>query len=367
VVTKQDKIIISGGGTGGHIFPALAIANALKNNIGSENILFVGALGKMEMEKVPEAGYKIEGLRIAGISRTKPLSNIKLPFLLFAAVWKSMRIISKFNPKAVVGVGGFASGPLLIAAALCKKPILIQEQNAFAGITNKRIAKYAKKVCVAYEGMEKFFPKEKIAITGNPVRQSIEFSTITKEEARAQLNITTEKVILIFGGSLGAQSINQAVLKNLDYFHKEKIQLLWQTGKSDYKNVSKSIEGANKTYIKHTDFISDMALVYAAADLVVCRAGALAVAELCILGKPSILVPFPFAAEDHQNYNARALKDSGAAVVIQDKELNDKFLREIKNIISDDDKLNKMSKAASNLAVRNSAEKIKEELMSITK
>ncbi len=367
MVTERDKIIISGGGTGGHIFPALAIANALKEDFGAENILFVGALGKMEMEKVPEAGYKIEGLRISGINRKMPLANFKLPFLILGAVCKSLRIIKKFKPSAVVGVGGFASGPILIAAVLTRKPILIQEQNAFAGITNQKIAKYASKICVAYEGMDKFFPKEKIVVTGNPVRQSIEFSQITKDEARSKLRITAPKVILIFGGSLGARSINGVVLRNLNYFINEKIQIIWQTGKSDYKKISSIIENLDKKYILCTDFISDMALVYAAADLVICRAGALAVAELCISGKPSVLVPFPFAAEDHQNYNARVLEKAGAAVVIQDKELSDRFLNEVKEIIHNDEKLKKMGEAASKLAVRNSAEKIKQELMSIIK
>ncbi len=367
MVTERDKIIISGGGTGGHIFPALAIANALKEDFDAENILFVGALGKMEMEKVPEAGYKIEGLRISGINRKMPLANFKLPFLILSAVCKSLRIIKKFKPSAVVGVGGFASGPILIAAVLTRKPILIQEQNAFAGITNQKIAKYASKICVAYEGMDKFFPKEKIVVTGNPVRQSIEFSQITKDEARSKLRITAPKVILIFGGSLGAQSINEVVLRNLNYFINEKIQIIWQTGKSDYKKISSIIENLDKKYIMCTDFISDMALVYAAADLVICRAGALAVAELCISGKPSVLVPFPFAAEDHQNYNARVLEKAGAAVVIQDKELSDRFLNEVKEIIHNDEKLKKMGEAASKLAVRNSAEKIKQELMSIIK
>ncbi|NSL88528.1 undecaprenyldiphospho-muramoylpentapeptide beta-N-acetylglucosaminyltransferase [Chitinophaga solisilvae] len=317
----QRKVIIAGGGTGGHIFPAIAIANALKKIHPDTDILFVGAIGKMEMEKVPEAGYPIKGLEIAGFNRSNIFKNILLPF----KIWKSLRqakaILADFQPDAVVGVGGYASFPMLRRAQKNNIPTLIQEQNSFAGKTNKILGKKAKKICVAYDGMEKFFPADKIVITGNPVRNNITQSAATREDAMQHFGLNPEKqTIFAVGGSLGAKSINEALVPLLEKMVQQDIQLIWQTGKPFYE-TAKAAAAPYAEHIKVHQFINVMDLAYKAADVVLSRAGALAIAELCVVKKPVIFVPYPFAAEDHQTSNAMSLVNKKAGLIISDSEV----------------------------------------------
>lgn len=318
---KQFKVILSGGGTGGHIFPAVAIANEIKKLVPHADILFVGALGKMEMEKVPAAGYKIIGVPIAGLQRKFTLENLKLPFLIIMSLLKTRKIISDFKPDVVVGTGGYASGPLLRAATSKGIPALIQEQNSYAGITNKILSKKANKICVAYEGMEKFFPKEKLLLTGNPVRQDISNIEEKRNEAFTFFKLDpAKKTVLVVGGSLGAKAINEAIGAGLQLFADNNIQLVWQTGKTYFDTAKKQTAGFETKNITAVDFISRMDLAYAFADVVISRAGAGAISELCIVQKPCILVPLPTAAEDHQTQNAMALVNKNAAVLVKDIE-----------------------------------------------
>ena len=317
---NELRVIISGGGTGGHIFPAISIANALKAKCPGAHIKFVGALGRMEMQRVPAAGYEIEGLPIQGFDRKHLLKNIKVLY----KIWKSQRmakkIIRQFRPQVAVGVGGYASGPTLNKAAAMGIPCLIQEQNSFAGVTNKLLAKKAEKICVAYDGMERFFPAEKIIKTGNPVRQSLLDCSLSREEAAAALGIASgHPVVLIIGGSLGARTINESVLAHLDEIAANDIQFIWQTGSYYHEEIQKTLKekGCPKN-LKATDFISDMGAAYKVADLVISRAGASSISELCLLGKPSILVPSPNVAEDHQTHNALALANRQAALMVKD-------------------------------------------------
>ena len=298
---KELRVIISGGGTGGHIFPAVSIANAIKVIRPDAKILFVGALGRMEMQRVPAAGYEIKGLPICGFDRKNLLKNIKVLY----KIWKSQRmakqIIKDFKPLVAVGVGGYASGPTLNKAAAMGIPCLIQEQNSYAGVTNKLLAKKAAKICVAYEGMERFFPAEKIILTGNPVRQALLDTSITREDAIKELGLNpSKKVILLVGGSLGARTINESVLQHLDIVKAADVQFIWQTGKFYSEEIAKRLQGVNLPNLKVTDFISDMGTAYKAADLVISRAGASSISEFCLIGKPVILVPSPNVAEDHQ-------------------------------------------------------------------
>lgn len=316
------RILISGGGTGGHIFPAIAIANTIKQMHPDTEFLFVGAHGKMEMEKVPAAGYKIEGLNITGIKRSLSLSNLLFPFRLMASLLKARGLINRFQPDVVVGVGGFASGPVLRMATWMGKPTLIQEQNSFAGITNRWVASAVSKVCVAYDGMEKFFPAERIIKTGNPVRDNV--VDIRGKQAKALVKCGFDDafpVVLVVGGSLGARSINLALEKEVGALLDADIQVLWQTGKL----FKEQTERLKKTYagraLHITEFIFEMDEAYAVADMVVSRAGAIAVSELCIVGKPTILVPFPFAAEDHQTKNAQSLVETESAIMIADNKV----------------------------------------------
>ncbi|NIG53198.1 undecaprenyldiphospho-muramoylpentapeptide beta-N-acetylglucosaminyltransferase [Chitinophaga sp. Cy-1792] len=314
----QRNIIIAGGGTGGHIFPAIAIANALKKIQPDTNILFVGAVGKMEMEKVPQAGYPIEGLEIAGFNRSNIFKNILLPF----KIWKSLRhakaIIKQFKPDAVVGVGGYASFPILRAAQKMGIPSLIQEQNSFAGKSNKILGKKAKKICVAYDGMDKFFPADKIILTGNPVRNNITQSAVTREDAVKYFGLSPEKqTIFAVGGSLGAKSINEALQPLLATLVEKDIQLIWQTGKP-FHQMAVTAAAPYASHIKVHEFINVMDFAYKAADVVLSRAGALAIAELCVVKKPVIFVPYPFAAEDHQTSNAMNLVNKKAGLIIKD-------------------------------------------------
>jgi UDP-N-acetylglucosamine--N-acetylmuramyl-(pentapeptide) pyrophosphoryl-undecaprenol N-acetylglucosamine transferase len=330
------KIIISGGGTGGHIYPAIAIANEIKHLKPEAEILFVGALGKMEMEKVPKAGYRIEGLWISGIQRKLSLDNLSFPFKVFASCLKARRILRQFKPDIVIGVGGYASGPLLYMANRAKIPTLIQEQNAFAGLTNKWLAKKVRTICVAYTGMERFFPKEKLVLTGNPVRRDILDIASKKEAAPAHFGLLSDKkTLLVLGGSLGARSINESISANLAKILEKGIQLIWQTGKNTYQVHTEEAKYLQNKSIYKTDFIYPMDLAYAAADVVISRAGALAVSELCIAGKPTVFVPFPHAAEDHQTQNALALVKQNAGLLVKDNEaqstLIDTTLRLLQN------------------------------------
>ena len=318
---KQPRVIISGGGTGGHIFPAIAIANAIKEKHPDAEILFVGAKGKMEMEKVPAAGYKIIGLTIAGLQRRLTLKNLSFPLKLIKSLKDAKNIIKDFKPDVAVGVGGYASGPLLKMAERLDVPSLLQEQNSYPGITNKLLAKRAAKICVAYDNMDRFFDEKKIMITGNPVRKDIVNINVTKTDALVHFGLNPElKTILIIGGSLGARTINQSIEKSIDLFIKNNIQVLWQTGKAYEEQALKSVESKKTNLIKPTAFIYEMDKAYAAADIVISRAGALSISELCLIQKPCILVPSPNVSEDHQTKNAMSLVNKNAAWLVKDIE-----------------------------------------------
>src|SRR6185295_18954035 len=323
---QQRKVIISGGGTGGHIFPAIAIANALKRTDETTEILFIGALGRMEMEKIPKAGYRIEGLPIAGMQRRLTWKNLVLPYKVIQSLRKARMMIKNFHPDAVVGVGGYASGPVLFAATMMKIPSLIQEQNSYAGITNKILGKRVRKMCVAYDGMEKFFPAEKIVETGNPVRKDIVNLEMKRDEARNFFGLSAEKkVLFILGGSLGAGTINESIRMNLEKLFGEGIQIIWQTGKGYYEKNAEAAKPFSERIRVH-QFIDRMDLAYAAADVLISRAGALSIAELCIAKKPCVLVPSPNVAEDHQTKNALALVNKNAALLVNDAEAKEKLV-----------------------------------------
>jgi len=318
---KNIRVIISGGGTGGHIFPAIAIANALKSINSSIDILFVGAEGKMEMEKVPAAGYEIKGLPIAGIKREVSINNLSFPLKLLKSLRKANSIIKEFNPQIAIGVGGYASGPLLYMASRRGVPTLIQEQNSYPGITNKLLAKKARKICVAYENMNQFFPAEKIVFTGNPVRNDIQSIEGKKAEAASFFGLDVNKqTILIVGGSQGARSINKAIKAGLNKIHQSGIQIIWQTGKIFKTEAEEALKEFPSNKIKSMEFISRMDFAYAMADVVITRGGASTVSELCIVQKPAILIPLPTAAEDHQTKNCKALVERNAAMLITDQE-----------------------------------------------
>lgn len=341
---KPYRIIVSGGGTGGHVFPAIAIANAFRERHPNAEILFVGANGKMEMTKVPEAGYKIIGLNIAGLQRRLTLQNLLFPFKLIISIMKARGIIKSFNPDVVVGTGGYASGPVMMAATRKGIPAVIQEQNSYAGLTNKQVAKKAKSICVAYNGMEKFFPKEKIVVTGNPVRKDIIDLAPKKADALAKYDFhNSTKTLLIIGGSLGARTINESVFDGLDRLIEAKVQVIWQTGKFYYDNIQKQVAGKDLGMIRISDFVKQMDLAYAAADVVISRAGALSISELCLAKKPAILVPSPNVSEDHQTQNAMALVKQDAAVLIKDSEARGKLIAEALSLLNDTDRCIKLS------------------------
>lgn len=315
----MKRVIISGGGTGGHIFPAVAIADELKRQFPEVEILFVGAEGKMEMEKVPQAGYKIIGLPIAGLQRKLTLKNLALPFKIIKSIVLARKIVKQFQPQVVIGVGGYASGPTLKAASMLGIPTLVQEQNSFAGKTNMLLAKKATTLCVAYEGMEKFFPKEKIVMTGNPVRLEVTQIEGKKQEALAFYGLDTSRpTLLVIGGSLGARTLNEALIAGIEKLQGAGIQVLWQCGKLYYEELTNRLKGKDLTGIHLTQFISRMDLAYALADVIISRAGAISVSELCLIQKPAILVPSPNVAEDHQTHNAMALVTKQAAVLVKD-------------------------------------------------
>lgn len=362
------KIIISGGGSGGHIFPAVAIANAVKARWADAEVLFVGAEGRMEMEKVPAAGYKIVGLPIAGLQRKLTpeniVKNLQLPFRIMKSRRMVKGVIREFNPDIVVGVGGFASEPTLKAAASMGYKTLIQEQNSYAGLTNKMLARKAERICVAYDGMERFFPREKIVFTGNPVRADIEQMNVSSAEGRAHFGLEAEgRVLLSVGGSLGARSINEMIINHLHFFRENRIQLLWQTGRWMYDQAVTAVERAQVgQWVKVHQFISRMDMAYAAADIVVSRAGAIAISELCLVGKPVVLIPSPNVAEDHQTKNALALVDRGAAVMVKDADCNSQGLAAVKELFDAPERQATMCNAIAKMAVRNAANKIVDQI-----
>ena len=366
-MNDELRVIISGGGTGGHIFPAVSIANAIKAMHPDAKILFVGALGRMEMQRVPAAGYEIKGLPIQGFDRKNLLKNVKVLY----KIWKSQRmaknIIKEFRPQVAVGVGGYASGPTLNKAAAMGIPCLIQEQNSYAGVTNKLLAKKAAKICVAYEGMERFFPAEKILLTGNPVRQQLLETTQTKAEALRSFGLdATKKTILIVGGSLGARTVNESVLKNLDAIRQGDVQFIWQTGKYYHAQILEQLAREPKVEnLMVTDFISDMGAAYKAADLVVSRAGAGSISEFCLLGKPVILVPSPNVAEDHQTKNALALVNKDAALYVKDVEAPALLIPLAIDTVQDNAKLQSLSENILKMALPASAEIIAKEVVAL--
>jgi UDP-N-acetylglucosamine--N-acetylmuramyl-(pentapeptide) pyrophosphoryl-undecaprenol N-acetylglucosamine transferase len=363
---RSLNIIISGGGTGGHIFPALAIANAL-NAVSKEiNILFVGAKGKMEMEKVPAAGYPIEGLWISGINRRQMAKNLTFPFKLIFSIYKAGRIIKKSRPDIVIGVGGYASGPTLRVASRRKIPTLIQEQNSYPGITNKLLAKDVSRICVAYDGMDKYFPEEKIIKTGNPIRKEVIEIEGKREESYEYFGFDKRKLnIFVVGGSQGALSINRVISSILDLFKENNFNLLWQTGKQYAQEAEAFKLNAEYEGIKVVEFINRMDLAYAYADIVISRAGAIAISELCAVGKPVIFIPLPSAAEDHQMKNANALEKLNAAMVIPDSEAQNRLGDALLKLAGDEDLRNTMKENISRLAITDAAERIIHEILKL--
>ena len=362
------KAIVSGGGSGGHIFPAIAIANALRRRYPDAQLLFVGAEHRMEMEKVPAAGYPIVGLPIAGLQRQLTLSNLfknlQLPYRVMRSRQLVRGVIRQFNPDIVVGVGGFASEPTLKVAARMGYTTLLQEQNSYAGLTNKTLARSAATICVAYDGMERFFPADKIVFTGNPVRADIEQMTATRDEGCQAFELDANlPVLLSVGGSLGARSINRMVLQNLTFFRDNNLQILWQTGRWMYDEAVAAVQSAGlQQWVKVHQFISRMDLAYAAADVIVSRAGAIAISELCLVGKPVVLIPSPNVAEDHQTKNAMALVNKGAALMVRDDECGTKGLPTVLHLMQDVPQCETMGKAIKSLAVPHAADKIVDEI-----
>lgn len=360
------KIIISGGGTGGHVFPAIAIADALKARQPESRILFVGALGRMEMDRVPKAGYEIVGLPIAGLQRRLTTKNLNFPFKLLASLRKARKIVSDFQPQIAVGVGGYASGPVLRSAASRGVPTLVQEQNSFPGITNRILAKKATAVCVAYPDMNKWFPDHKIILTGNPVRKEVLDFAGKREEAAKAFGLSPDKTtVLVVGGSLGARTINESVENLLEMFQAGEFQMIWQTGKHYADRAQNAVRARNLANVVATPFIERMDLAYAMADLVVSRAGAMSVSELTLAGKPSILIPSPNVAEDHQTKNAKALADRDAAVLIPDDAAKRKLPEVLSKILGDASWRARLSENAKTLALPDAAEKIADEIFKI--
>ena len=370
------KFIVSGGGTGGHIYPAIAIANELKSRFPDAEFLFVGAQDKMEMQKVPQAGYAIKGLWIAGLQRKLTLQNLLFPFKLISSLWKSRAIIKRFKPDVVIGTGGFASGPLLQMANSLNIPTVIQEQNSFPGITNKLLSKKANKICVAYENLERFFPKDKMILTGNPVRQDLIDIDCKREEAIKYFNLdTSKKTLLVLGGSLGARRVNQLIEKELDFFASHNIQVIWQCGKFYFDQFNKYNINANQqpttnnqqptTDIQVLAFIDRMDLVYAAADFVISRAGASSVSELSIVGKPVIFIPSPNVAEDHQTKNAKAIVDKNGALLLKESELDEKFDTVFNDLVANENLQKQLSENIKKLAKIHATSDIVDEIVKL--
>lgn len=364
---KELRVIVSGGGTGGHIFPAVSIANAVMRLRPDAKILFIGALGRMEMQRVPAAGYEIKGLPIRGFFRPlwKP-ANVGVAIDYLKSKWLAKKLLKEFKPDVAVGVGGYASSAALGAANSLGIPTLIQEQNSYAGLANKQLASKAKKICVAYEGMERFFPKEKIMLTGNPVRQALLETTISREDAVRSLGFDpAKKTILLVGGSLGARTINESVLQHLDLVEQTDVQILWQTGKYYYADIQERLKGKQLPNLKATDFISDMGTAYRAADLVISRAGASSISEFCLIGKPVILVPSPNVAEDHQTKNALALANRDAALYVKDSEAPATLLQLALDTVADEARLHALSENVLKMALPDSADIIAKEVIKL--
>ncbi len=361
MTNNKKHIIISGGGTGGHIFPAVAIADELKERLGNDaRILFVGAKGRMEMEKVPKAGYPIEGLTISGFQRSLSLKNLSFPFKLAGSLLKAGKIINSFKPLVAIGTGGYASGPLLYKAAAKGIPTLILEQNSYPGITNKILAKKVSVICTAYQGMEKYFPKEKIVVTGSPVRKEIFELKPGKDEALEFFNLEKDKkTLLVIGGSQGAKRINDAVAANIDEIVTEDIQLIWQTGKPSFESAVKTAAAAKYPHnIAVKDFIYKMDMAYAAADLVVSRSGAIAVAEIISVRKPAVFIPLPSAAEDHQTHNAKVLSDKNAAILLKESNAEKELAKLIKQLFDNREKLEMLKRNIKNFEKKDAAKEI---------
>ncbi len=360
------RIIISGGGTGGHIYPAIAIANELKTLDPSTEILFVGAKGKMEMEKVPRAGYRIEGLPVVGIKRELTLDNLAFPFKLGRSLWRARQLVRTFRPDAAVGVGGYASGPTLLAASMTGIPTLIQEQNSYAGLTNKVLARWAKRICVAYPGMDAFFPPEKIIVTGNPVRKDIQQAEEQVVAGRAQFGLDPGKpTLLVIGGSQGARSINESIEAGLGQLIEAGVQVVWQTGPAFIERARAAVQATGSLLIKPFDFIYEMDRAYAVADAVVSRAGALSVSELCLVGRPAILVPFPAASEDHQTKNAMSLVDRNAALLVRDAQARTTLVGEALSLLNNVDQRAILIKQIKLLARPNAGRDIANEILKL--
>jgi UDP-N-acetylglucosamine--N-acetylmuramyl-(pentapeptide) pyrophosphoryl-undecaprenol N-acetylglucosamine transferase len=357
------RVIISGGGTGGHIFPAIAIANSFRERNRDAQILFVGAKGRMEMTRVPEAGYKIIGLWISGLQRKLTLSNLLFPVKVVVSYVRAAMIIKRYKPHVVIGTGGYASGPIMMAATRSGVPTLIQEQNSFAGLANKQVADRVNKVCVAYDGMEKYFPKQKIVLTGNPVRKDI--ITVSQKKSQAKTHFGFEgnkKTLLIIGGSLGARTINESILGGIEKLIDAQVQVIWQTGKGYYESYKSQLGKYDLKRIRVQDFVREMDLAYAAADVVISRSGAIAVSELCISGKPVILVPSPNVAEDHQTKNAMALVTKDAALMVTDKDAKSKLVDEALKLLFDEQLALRLSQNILRLARPNATEDIVSEI-----
>lgn len=366
---KLDRVIISGGGTGGHIFPAIAIADEIKKRNPKAEILFIGAQGKMEMEKVPAAGYRIEGLTIVGFQRKLTFSNFLLPFKIIKSLFKARSILKEFKPQAVVGVGGYASGPTLQAATMLKLPTLVQEQNSFPGKTNKLLASKVNVLCTAYDGLDKFFPKEKIRLTGNPVRHDMVSIDGKREEAMNYYGFdSSKKTILIIGGSLGARTLNNALVQNIaEIARHDEIQILWQSGKLYYEQMLEIMNKEKVGSIKLVQFIDRMDLAYAAADVIISRAGAISVSELCLIGKPVVLVPSPNVAEDHQTKNAMALVNKNAAILVKDTEATQHLFSVVFQLMTDESRMMTYSSEIKKLAKPNATADIVNELEKIAR
>lgn len=363
------RIIISGGGTGGHIFPAVSIANAIRAKYPKAKILFVGALGRMEMQRVPAAGYEIVGLPISGFNRKNMLKNVVVLYRIWKSQQMAKKIIRKFNPMAAVGVGGYASGPMLNQCTKMGIPCLIQEQNSYAGVTNKILSKKVDRICVAYDGMERFFPADKIVKTGNPVRQALLDTKLTKAEALKSFGLSEDKkTILIVGGSLGARTVNESVLQNLDMIKESGVQFIWQTGKYYNASIMAELKQRGTVPSLHvTDFISDMGAAYKAADLVISRAGASSISEFCLIGKPVILVPSPNVAEDHQTKNAMALVNKNAALYVKDADAPAEVVKLALQTVKDDARLKELSENILKLALPDSADIIANEVVKLAR
>ena len=363
------RIIISGGGTGGHIFPAVSIANAIRAKYPEAKILFVGALGRMDMQRVPAAGYEIVGLPISGFNRKNMLKNVVVLYRIWKSQQMAKKIIRKFNPMAAVGVGGYASGPMLNQCTKMGIPCLIQEQNSYAGVTNKILSKKVDRICVAYDGMERFFPADKIVKTGNPVRQALLDTKLTKAEALKSFGLSEDKkTILIVGGSLGARTVNESVLQNLDMIKESGVQFIWQTGKYYNASIMAELKQRGTVPSLHvTDFISDMGAAYKAADLVISRAGASSISEFCLIGKPVILVPSPNVAEDHQTKNAMALVNKNAALYVKDADAPAEVVKLALQTVKDDARLKELSENILKLALPDSADIIANEVVKLAR